>query len=259
MGIDKEMEWMEEWKTLLISKDEHTTEIEVSNKGSIRYKETGKHINNHTHKRDGYVRNVIRLRPHVKTNKLNHRLVAEAWLDNPENKEQVNHINGIKDDNRVENLEWCTAKENMKHALKNNLVDTKLEYKLKYKDAEEIRQRIKQGESVFDLAEEYGVSDTSIRDIKNYNSFKHEKIHTNFIKLDYDKFNIAEEIRRLKLTTDINYVELGRMFNMSKTNARNICNQRTWKREVYLNEEEIKRIEKEEEQYMSKTMMDKVG
>ncbi len=54
-------------------------------------------------------------------NKKVHRIIANAFIANPENKLEINHINGIKDDNRLENLEWATSSENQLHAFRTGL------------------------------------------------------------------------------------------------------------------------------------------
>lgn len=67
-----------------------------------------------TKEKEGYL--VVGLRINGKlSQKRVHRLVAEAFIDNPLNKTQVNHINEVKNDNRLENLEWVTPKENTNH------------------------------------------------------------------------------------------------------------------------------------------------
>lgn len=88
----------------------------ISNKGSVYSKRTGKILSGEVTKK-GYIR--VALTNHKRY--LVHVLVAKAFLPNPENKPQVNHIDGNKSNNNVSNLEWNTQSENMKHAYKTGL------------------------------------------------------------------------------------------------------------------------------------------
>ncbi len=68
----------------------------------------------------GYARVGLMINGKLTTKKV-HRLVCEMFKENPYNKPQVNHIDGNKLNNHIDNLEWCTAKENTKHAIDNGL------------------------------------------------------------------------------------------------------------------------------------------
>ena len=90
----------------------------VSNLGRVKSKKTGKLLKSYRTK--GYLR-VSLYNDAGRKCKLVHRLVAEAFIPNPQNKSDVNHINGCKTDANACNLEWATASENMSHAHSNGL------------------------------------------------------------------------------------------------------------------------------------------
>lgn len=75
----------------------------------------------HRRHNHGY-RYITLCRPGDYHNKLVHRLIAEHFIENPQNKPHINHINGNKADNRLENLEWCTQSENNQHAVDTGLI-----------------------------------------------------------------------------------------------------------------------------------------
>lgn len=107
-----------------------------------------------------------------------HRLVAEAFMPNPENKPEVNHISGSKIDNRIQNLEWCTRSENQLHAFANNLKcsnGTKhSQHKLSNEDIIFIRSLESNWSATqSDLADLFGVSRASIGDIWSSRTWKH--------------------------------------------------------------------------------------
>ena len=104
-----------------------------------------------------------------------HRLVAEKYIPNPDNLPQVNHKDGNKLNNCVENLEWVSNQENRKHAVNNGLHKTgeKCSYaKLTEEDVKYIRAHSKE-KLQKEWAEEYGVSRSTIGDIINHRTWKH--------------------------------------------------------------------------------------
>lgn len=102
-----------------------------------------------------------------------HRLVAEKYVPNPDNKPQVNHKDGNKLNNNANNLEWVTNQENRKHAVENDLhlKGEKCPWsKLTQKAVDFIRTHDEY--SVKELAEMFGVSNSHIREIRRNESWK---------------------------------------------------------------------------------------
>ena len=105
-----------------------------------------------------------------------HRLIAEYFIPNTENKPFINHKNGIKTDNRIENLEWCTQFENNTHSrltkLNNDMGESHHNAKLIEKDVLFIRESEL---SDNELSKILPCTRRNINDIRNYKIWKHVK------------------------------------------------------------------------------------
>ena len=179
------MENQEIWKGI----EGYEKSYQVSNLGRVKslkghlitkagvVKPRHERIMNQTLKNNGY-KTIMLSVDNVQKRFYVHRLVAIAFIENAENKSEVNHINCIKTDNRVKNLEWNTSTENKNHAMNNNLIpkgEKSYSSKLTEKNILAIRRlyRINPNFHKTNVAKKLGVRDTTIHKIINNQRWKH--------------------------------------------------------------------------------------
>lgn len=177
----------EEWREINMNKlfdreintDKH---YYVSNFGRFR-NSNGIIMDNYKTNEHGYIRVYL----YKKTFAL-HRLVALTFLDNPLHKEQVNHKDGVKKNNRVDNLEWCTNSENQKHKFATGLGNV-ITRKVKQYDLN--GNCIKEHDSILSAAKEMNVSKSSIRGVL----INHNRTSAGYIwKYSEDVFDFTKKI-----------------------------------------------------------------
>lgn len=163
-----------------------------------------------------------------------HRMVAIAFIENPDNKEYVNHIDGNKLNNCVDNLEWVTASENSIHAVATGLSpigEAKTLAKLTEKDVLEIQAAFEAGEKDFVLAEKYGVTSGVISSIRLGKTWKHVsgKVFAPSGPNPVKKLS-GEDIPviRQMFLDGFNDADIGRKFNVARGTINQIRQGKTW-------------------------------
>lgn len=157
---------------IYIDLPEFEDRYQISNNGNVYSKITSK-ILVRVYDSDGYTMvNLYKFKGDTRNkSKKIHRLVAQAFIPNPDNLPQVNHKNGVKTDNNIENLEWCTALHNTTHAnkigLRNNLGSNNPSAKLNENQVREIKIELTKEVSMYKLAKLFNVSQKTIWRIKN--------------------------------------------------------------------------------------------
>lgn len=177
----------------------------------------------------------IQLRINGKSKKfLVHRIIAQAFIPNPENKPHVNHINGDKHDNRVENLEWCTQSENLRHAVNIGLIKQGADSPdavLTSEQVEFIRAvyvpcDLACGQSA--LARKFGVSKEVIQRVVLGIRYRNAggKTHAKFDRRIPD--SVREEIRRLYKphVRGCGSTALARQFGLGRTTVKRIIKEK---------------------------------
>lgn len=115
--------------------------------------------------KNGYMMVSLIHREHKRKYVYVHRLMASAFIPNPRGLNEVNHINGRRDDNRLENLEWVTRSENIRHAINvTKTWDHQSHCKLTPSKVRRIRTMRDKGLTFQSIADEYGISEATARD-----------------------------------------------------------------------------------------------
>lgn len=163
-----------------------------------------------------------------------HRIIANAYIPNLENKPQVNHKDGNKTNNHISNLEWVTNSENQLHAWSIGLQQKRLpsNAKMDFETADEIRREYRDSNiSHSKLAEKYSVSKTTIGDILRgniyiFNALEDAVIKEKKMKLNFDK---SQKIRELWSTGEYSYNKLGQMFGVNHKTIKKVVENKIYK------------------------------